>query len=105
MRTLADIRLPLDGLTVLIGENGAGKSTLVEAFEILRKVSASDAGIVNRINNQHAGLAALLRLNSSDSRRRSGPSARKDVLECEVALSAVFRAPRFAQLHSSRTAV
>jgi predicted ATPase len=30
VRTLADVRLRLDGLTVLIGDNGSGKSTLIE---------------------------------------------------------------------------
>jgi len=38
LRSLADVHLPLRGLSVLIGENGAGKSSLVETFEILRKV-------------------------------------------------------------------
>ena len=30
LRTLKDVRLGLDGLTVLIGENGTGKSSLIE---------------------------------------------------------------------------
>jgi predicted ATPase len=36
LRTLADVTLPLSGLTVLIGENGAGKSSLIEAFQLAR---------------------------------------------------------------------
>lgn len=64
MRALADVRLPLQGLTVLIGDNGAGKSTLVEAFEILRKVGNGRMDIARWINDEHGGLATLLRLNS-----------------------------------------
>lgn len=35
-RSLADVTLDLDGLTVLIGDNGSGKSSLIEVFETLR---------------------------------------------------------------------
>jgi predicted ATPase len=60
MRTLADVSLKLDKLTVLIGENGAGKSSIVEAIEILRK--AGEAGsILGRIAGSHQGLFSLMR--------------------------------------------
>lgn len=36
LRTLADVTLPLRGLTVLIGDNGSGKSSILEAFRIAR---------------------------------------------------------------------
>ena len=42
LRTLADLSLPLDGLTVLIGENGSGKSSILEACEILREEFGDD---------------------------------------------------------------
>lgn len=35
-RSLADVTLDLDGLSVLIGDNGSGKSSIVEAIETLR---------------------------------------------------------------------
>lgn len=35
-RSLADVTIELDGLTVLIGDNGSGKSSLIEVFETLR---------------------------------------------------------------------
>jgi len=62
MRALANVALPLDGLTVLIGDNGAGKSTLIEAFEILRKVGSPSPDVIRFLNEEHDGLDALLRL-------------------------------------------
>lgn len=59
MRTLADVRLKLDGLTVLIGQNGTGKSTLIEALELIRKFGASRD--LEFALAQHYGLDALLR--------------------------------------------
>ena len=38
LRVLKQVRLGLNGLTVLIGENGTGKSSLVEACEILCRI-------------------------------------------------------------------
>jgi recombinational DNA repair ATPase RecF len=40
LRTLADVRLSLRDLTVLIGGNGSGKSSIIEACELLRKARA-----------------------------------------------------------------
>ncbi len=56
LRSLADVHLPLSGLTVLIGENGSGKSSLIEALEILRKVSlpGSFLGSLARIHDLHS---------------------------------------------------
>jgi predicted ATPase len=53
MRSLADVRLPLEGLTVLIGDNGSGKSTLVEAFEILRKVAQPPGSFIGSLIQIH----------------------------------------------------
>lgn len=63
MRSVAEVRLALGGLTVLIGENGAGKSTLVEAFEILRKAGrvTPDEIFGDVITRAHLGLDMLLR--------------------------------------------
>jgi predicted ATPase len=42
LRCLADVRLKLGPLTVLIGENGVGKSSIIEALEILRRLSGEN---------------------------------------------------------------
>jgi predicted ATPase len=59
LRTLADVRLELDGLTVLIGENGTGKSSLVEACELVRRLANQD--FLAEFYNPHGGFFALLR--------------------------------------------
>lgn len=59
LRTLADVRLKLGGLTVLVGENGSGKSSMLEAFEILRK--AAEPEFLSRLSRIHGGQANLLR--------------------------------------------
>ncbi len=65
VRTLADVRLRLDGLTVLIGDNGSGKSTLVEVLEILRK-AAHVEDFLAALNQAHGGLPLLLRVGASE---------------------------------------
>lgn len=59
LRTLADVTLKLDGLTVLIGENGSGKSSLIEACELLHRLSSAD--FLAEFHNPHGGAFALLR--------------------------------------------
>lgn len=44
-RSLADVTLDLDGLTVLIGDNGSGKSSLIEVFETLRYLTEPGADL------------------------------------------------------------
>jgi predicted ATPase len=62
LRAIDQLTLPLDGLTVLMGENGAGKSTLVEALELLRKAATAHAFVSDVLVQQHGGLrGALLR--------------------------------------------
>jgi predicted ATPase len=61
MRALADVRLPLGGLTVLIGENGSGKSTILEALELLRQAAAPTTFINDQLGPSHGGLDPLLR--------------------------------------------
>lgn len=51
-RSLADVTLELDGLTVLIGDNGSGKSSLIEVFEVLRRVTTR-GGRVDDIHLAH----------------------------------------------------
>ncbi len=53
MRCLRDVTLPLNGLSVLIGDNGAGKSTLIEAFELVRRLGKGDN--VNDLTTDHRG--------------------------------------------------
>jgi predicted ATPase len=59
LRTIEKIRLPLDGLTVLIGENGSGKSSILEACEILRR--ATGPRFMDELYSIHGGLSGLLR--------------------------------------------
>ena len=59
LRTIEKIRLPLEGLTVLIGENGSGKSSIIEACEILRR--ATGPRFMDELHAIHGGLAGLLR--------------------------------------------
>jgi predicted ATPase len=80
MRALADVRLPLGGLTVLIGDNGTGKSSLVEAFELLRAAARPGplpgSFLRDQILAGHGGLGALLRVGSpalAISARIAGP--------------------------------
>lgn len=58
MRSIANAKLELDGLTVLIGENGSGKSTILEAFEILRRCTESH--FLDAIHLIHGGVRGLL---------------------------------------------
>ena len=64
MRSIARLDLPLDGLTVLIGENGSGKSTILEACELLRR--ASSQSFLGEVNNLHGGSSRLLRHGAQD---------------------------------------
>lgn len=59
MRALADVRLELGGLTVLIGENGSGKSSIIEACELLRRAGGSE--FMAAFYNPHGGTFSLLR--------------------------------------------
>jgi predicted ATPase len=67
MRALASVRLPLAGLTVLIGDNGTGKSSLFEALELLRNAakpgdSISEAGMVHDWGQMFRQGAVVLRI-------------------------------------------
>ncbi|XXY46099.1 AAA family ATPase [Sorangium sp. So ce269] len=59
LRTLGNVHLRLDGLTVLIGDNGSGKSSVLEACEILRR--ATGPRFIDEFHGIHGGLTALLR--------------------------------------------
>jgi energy-coupling factor transporter ATP-binding protein EcfA2 len=59
LRTLADVRLSLRELTVLIGANGSGKSSIIEACELLRKAPSLD--FLKEFRRTHWGFAGLLR--------------------------------------------
>lgn len=70
-RSIEDLTIHLDGLQVLIGENGAGKSTIIEAFELLRKASATrDFG--GTVAREHGGLSELLRVGAARLRLSVG---------------------------------
>jgi predicted ATPase len=57
-RTLADVTLDLNGLTVLIGDNGTGKSSILEACEILRK-AATSSEFLTQFNQVHGGVREI----------------------------------------------
>ncbi|MCG3172360.1 MAG: hypothetical protein GMKNLPBB_00510 [Myxococcota bacterium] len=61
MRTLEDITLKLDGLTVLIGENGSGKSTIIEALSLLQVMRVAGSDFRELIVHRHGGIANILR--------------------------------------------
>jgi predicted ATPase len=57
LRTLLDVRLHLNALTVLTGENGSGKSTIIEACEILRL--AAEPKFLEAFISYHGGFDAF----------------------------------------------
>jgi predicted ATPase len=56
-KSLGNVTLPFDGLSVLIGDNGSGKSSILEVLEILR--GTTDQHFVNRIASSHGGMNQL----------------------------------------------
>lgn len=68
LRTIERLRLPLEGLTVLIGDNGTGKSSTLEALEILRRVGASGSSFFGEFHAIHGGLASLMRMGARELR-------------------------------------
>jgi predicted ATPase len=57
VKSLGNVTLPLDGLSVLIGDNGSGKSSILEVLEILR--STAHEGAATRIASAHGGTTQL----------------------------------------------
>lgn len=60
LRSLADVTLNLDGLTVLIGHNGSGKSSLIEVCEILRRMAGEN--FLDELQQIHGGFSSLVRI-------------------------------------------
>lgn len=59
LRSIADIKLDLSGLNVLVGDNGSGKSSLIEAFELCRRIGSGQ--FLPEFFSIHGGFANLLR--------------------------------------------
>ncbi|MEM9452863.1 MAG: AAA family ATPase [Myxococcota bacterium] len=57
-RSLRNVRLKLDGLTVLVGDNGSGKSSILEALELLR--CTAHENYPNRFASIHGGIPLLM---------------------------------------------
>ena len=66
MRAIENVEIPLNGLTVLIGDNGTGKSTILEAFEIMRQAAKPVSFVTDILERAHGGLATLLRRGSHE---------------------------------------
>jgi len=56
-KSLGNVTLPLDGLSVLIGDNGSGKSSILEVLEILRCTTHED--LATRMARAHGGMSQL----------------------------------------------
>jgi predicted ATPase len=59
LRTLADVSLPLGGMTVLVGDNGTGKSTLLEALRIVSLIPSGK--LIDELHRSHAITTAVRR--------------------------------------------
>lgn len=62
LRTLADVILPLGGLTVLIGDNGTGKSSLLEALRIAQLIGRGN--FIDALSREHM-LGSAIRKDAS----------------------------------------
>ncbi len=62
-RAIADLELPLKGLTVLVGDNGTGKSTVIQALELLSRAGHSSQ-FVRDLLSFHGRPLDLFRLGS-----------------------------------------
>jgi predicted ATPase len=63
LRTVADVEVPLSGLTVLIGDNGTGKSTLLEALRIARLIPSDR--FIDDVNRVHT-ISTAMRADASE---------------------------------------
>lgn len=59
LRTIVDLDLRFDGLTVLVGDNGSGKSSILEALELCRRIGHGD--FLGALDSVHGGIGTLLR--------------------------------------------
>ena len=86
LRTLADVRLPLSGLTVVIGESGSGKSSLIEACRLLSMAASPD--FFKEFRRTHWGFSGLLRQGATQLKLEVRFLAKDQVFRYELALTA-----------------
>lgn len=101
LRTLADISLKLDGITVVIGDNGAGKSSLIEACALLARTARP--GFLDSFYDVHGGLNALLRHGEREmtiGARIESTDGSEPALEYAVTLSKSGRGGAFIESES-----
>jgi len=67
-KSIDDLSIPLDGLTVLIGENGSGKSTILDALLILASAASRLAHVPDAIETRFGRFEKVLRQGSSTLR-------------------------------------
>ena len=84
-RSLHSVRLPLERVSVLVGENGVGKSNMLRSLELLQ---AAAAGTICRLLADEGGLARVLWAGRSTP--GSGP------VPTSVRLTARFAGLRYA---------
>jgi predicted ATPase len=87
LRVLADVSLPLRGLTVLVGDNGTGKSTFLEALELLHKAARPGSFVADQLGTFHGGLESLLRAGARELRLEARIEGGGDPLEYRLALA------------------
>ena len=85
MRSLADVRLDVTGLIVLIGENGTGKSSIIEGLELLHKVASQN--FMDQLHEMHGGLASLLHHRADRLQLSLWLDAAEGRIEYDVALA------------------
>lgn len=92
LRTIRDLVLDLQGMTVLLGDNGTGKSSLLEATELLRQAAKPVAFVPDILVKAHGGLDGLLRHGSKELKlgirvEGAGPKLEYDFLIANVGTS------------------
>lgn len=108
LRTLADVTLDLDGLTVLVGENGTGKSTILEGLRLLSRCIERE--FTAQISQLHGSGRNLVRsgesvltlgLNSTGATADLPPLRYEVVLEYQAAFGSLLKRQEVVDLYDA----